>query len=216
MRSLSNLNSAVNYAQIDNELFEFITNEPNLFIEFLIETYFGKHQGKDLQNDYLIDIQKQIISEPANSYSKRIEEIKSKLDSEQFNEEVFVRSDIFKREVPKTYNYACAISGLRIDSLENISMVDACHIIPFAESYNDTISNGIALSPNLHRAFDRGLISIDFQYHVIINENFIEKSGADYVIKLFDGKKINLPSNENYYPSFDSLKYHHEKFSFKI
>jgi len=75
-----------------------------------------------------------------------------------FKEEVFIRSGIFKREIPKLYNNTCAISQLRIDATANISMVDACHIVPFSEAYDDTLTNGIALCPNLHRAFDRGLI----------------------------------------------------------
>ncbi|MFC4198185.1 HNH endonuclease [Pedobacter jamesrossensis] len=32
--------------------------------------------------------------------------------------------------------------------------------VPFNVSHNDKVTNGIALCPNLHRAFDRGLVSI--------------------------------------------------------
>lgn len=32
----------------------------------------------------------------------------------------------------------------------NAQLVDACHIVPFAISKDDTINNGISLSPNLH------------------------------------------------------------------
>lgn len=32
-------------------------------------------------------------------------------------------------------------------------MVDACHVIPFAESFDDTITNGLALAPTLHRIY---------------------------------------------------------------
>lgn len=54
-------------------------------------------------------------------------------------------------------------------------MIDACHIVPFSESYNDIVTNGIALCPNLHRAFDSGLISIDENYKVIVSNTFIEE-----------------------------------------
>ncbi|WP_201288840.1 HNH endonuclease signature motif containing protein [Polaribacter septentrionalilitoris] len=40
-------------------------------------------------------------------------------------------------------------------------MIDACHIVPFSISNDDTIPIGISLSPNLYRAFDRGLITIN-------------------------------------------------------
>jgi len=93
------------------------------------------------------------------------------------------------------------------------SMIDACHIIPFAESYNDTITNGIALSPNMHRAFDRGLISIDNDYRVLVSSKFIE-SDSVYSIRQFEGSSIILPENSSYYPSLENLAYHRERFSF--
>jgi putative restriction endonuclease len=40
-------------------------------------------------------------------------------------------------------------------------MVDACHIVPFYKTYNNHPTNGIALCPNLHRAFDKGAIAVD-------------------------------------------------------
>lgn len=33
-------------------------------------------------------------------------------------------------------------------AITNVSMVDACHIVPFSEGYDDTLTNGIALCPN--------------------------------------------------------------------
>ena len=93
-------------------------------------------------------------------------------------------------------------------------MIDACHIIPFSESYNDTISNGIALSPTLHRAFDRGLISIDNNYKVLINSTFSELNRTPHNIKQFAGMKLLLPENSKYFPSQISLEHHRTRFKF--
>ncbi len=71
-------------------------------------------------------------------------------------------------------------------------MVDACHIIPLGESYYDTITNGIALFPNLHRAFDRGLIAIDNNYKVVVSKTFKEEV-TNYSIRIFEGQEIMLP-----------------------
>jgi putative restriction endonuclease len=57
-----------------------------------------------------------------------------------------------------------------VDATINVTMVDACHIVPFSISYDDTITNGLALCPNLHRAFDRGLIAISDDYRVVVSE----------------------------------------------
>jgi len=79
------------------------------------------------------------------------------------------------------------------------SMVDACHIVPFSESYDDTLTNGIALCPNLHRAFDRGLISISDDYTVLINKNFVEDKNSAFSLSQFGNQKIILPYSEELY-----------------
>ena len=90
-------------------------------------------------------------------------------------------------------------------------MVDACHIVPFRESHDDTITNGIALCPNLHRAFDRGLIGIDNDYRVIVSNVFREEE-SNYSIKTFEHRQIILPKDKLYYPLVNNLKRHREKY----
>ena len=63
--------------------------------------------------------------------------------------------------MPQVYNHTCCISGMRLVSNHGFSMIDACHIVPFSLSKDDRINNGLALCPNLYRAFDRGLILVD-------------------------------------------------------
>lgn len=103
---------------------------------------------------------------------------------------------------------------MRIDATANISMIDACHIVPFSEAYDDTLTNGIALSPNLHRAFDRGLISISDDYKVLIKKNFIENSKSVFNLAQFENQKILLPKHETYFPSLENLKHHRKRFNF--
>ncbi len=218
MRSFANLITAIKYAEIDQELMELMLKkeESEVLIHLLLNDYFSKTKDnfKPNVNKYITDIEYQIISENHEEYRKRLFKILKEFDNEEFQEEVYIRSSIFKKEIPKIYNYTCCISEMRIDVVDNISMIDACHIIPFSDSYNDTISNGIALCPNLHRAFDRGLISINEKYVVIVKNNFSETFSSAYNIKQFHGKKILLPFKEFYFPSLDSLKYHNSKFGF--
>jgi putative restriction endonuclease len=218
MRSFANLKTAIKYAVIDEELKELFINkeESNLLIQFILDEYFPTTKDKygSGNNNYVIDIENQIIEENQEAYKKRILQIRKEIDNDAFQEEVFVRSSIFKKEIPKIYNYSCCISGLRIDAVDDISMIDACHIIPFSESYNDTITNGIALCPNLHRAFDRGLISISLDFYVLVDDNFSEFQQSSYNIRQFEGMKLLLPENEMHFPSTKSLKYHHNKFGF--
>lgn len=218
MRSFSNLTTAVKFAQIDDELVKVLKtkHDSNILQLVLLDKYFQYTKDKiySNKNTYIQDIEDQITNESIEDYKKRILSIKKTLDNDAFQEEIYVRNNVFKKEVPKIYDNTCCISGMRVDSIDNISMIDACHIIPFSESYNDTITNGIALCPNLHRAFDRGMISISDNYKVILKNNFIEPNRSSYNLKQFDGIKILLPENPMYFPSKDSLSHHRARFNF--
>ena len=215
MRTFANLNEAVRYAEIDQPLF-LLLKEPRFCHElklFLLDHYFPETKQNYPHSVFFNDLDKiaqQIIEEPVPDYQERIEHLEKTLDDNEYQQEMFVRSHIFKREIPRIYDYTCCISGLRIDATMNASMIDACHIIPFSESHNDSITNGLALCPNLHRAFDRGLIGIDDNYQVIINPNFTEPKESVYSIMQFSGRRILLPSVERYCPDLVSLRLHRE------
>ncbi len=121
-----------------------------------------------------------------------------------------MRGGVFKKVVPRIYNYTCCISGMRVTAGSAVQMIDACHIVPFSESHDDTIGNGISLCPNLHRAFDRGLISIDENYKVIVSSQFRESDESDYSIRKYQSKRILLPTEEKYRPSRENLIWHLE------
>jgi len=212
MRSFVNLNAAVDYAVIDEELFLLMKDKKSnsLLSQFLLDEYFPKTKNNfgnsdKTQQKLLDDIEGKILREDATEYRKEIK----KLIQQKNEEEIFLRGSLFKREIPKIYNNTCCISGMKIDATISISMVDACHIIPFSKSYNDTITNGIALCPNLHRAFDRGLIAIDNNYRVVVSKTFKEDE-TNYSIKVFENQKINLPKQEMYYPLIENIAWHKE------
>lgn len=219
MKTFANLKEAVDYAEIDYELFVFLKNKTtcNELKIFLLNYYFyeTKQNYPDIMRfDDLDEIHNQIFEESPEDYKNRIDELEKKLDKDEYEQEVFLRSSLFKREIDKIYNSTCCISGLRIDATDNISMIDACHIVPFSESHNDSITNGIALCPNLHRAFDRGLIAINDDYRIVINPIFTEPYQSRYSINQFSGKPILLPTNSKYHPHQENLAHHRQRFNF--
>ncbi len=215
MRSLKNLTTAINFALIDNEIVELLLQpvSRDILKISILDRYFPETKSNygNNGNDDLPNVS--ILNEPSEEYKKKIIELKNQVDENAFQEEVFIRGGLFKREIPKIYNNTCAVTGLRIDAITNVSMVDACHIVPFSEGYDDTLTNGIALCPNLHRAFDRGLISISDDYKVILNKNFVEGVSV-YNLSQFAGKKILLPNNFEFYPTLDNLSQHRKRFNF--
>lgn len=52
-----------------------------------------------------------------------------------------------------------------------LRLVDAAHIVPVgAPGSADSVTNGISLSPTYHRAFDAGLIYLDTDFNMRLNE----------------------------------------------
>ena len=207
IKSLSYLKQVIEFVYLDQELFKLLISKDSREVlkNILLAEYFP---GSELQdsNKLLTSILSQILNDPPGIY-----QMKAKNSDE---DELFVRGGLFKREIPKIYNYTCAISGMRIITDTSIQMIDACHIVPFSESYDDTIRNGISLCPNLHRAFDRGLISLSNEYKVIVKDFYEDENG--YSIRQFLDKEIVLPRVECYKPSMENLRRHRRKHGFEL
>lgn len=76
-----------------------------------------------------------------------------------------LRDASFKARVLNAYGNKCAFSGVQL------KLVDAAHILPVsADNSTDDTSNGIVLSAIHHRAYDRGLVTFDEKYNIVINE----------------------------------------------
>jgi putative restriction endonuclease len=214
IKSLGTLKDSIAFAEIDKDLFDILLDSVSSSIleDKLLELYFPDTKSNYRLNDYsfLNDLETQILNDDRESYAERISELRESLSNDEFEEEIFVRSGVFKREIPKIYDYQCAISGMRVESTTNAQLVDACHIIPFAISKDDTITNGISLSPNLHRAFDRGLLTINADYVVRISPA-IKENESPYSLRQFEGKQIKLPNETKYYPSIENLNWHRKE-----
>lgn len=71
----------------------------------------------------------------------------------------------FRQQIMFAYGNRCAVTRVQL------RLVDAAHILPVgADGSTDQVQNGIALSPTYHRAFDAGLIYLDADLHMRINE----------------------------------------------
>ena len=203
IKSFANLQDAVWYASLDDELFGYLTNATTreALKQILLHTYFTESDNSHLltESPTIYTIQQQILNEAPALYQQQI--------TTADEEEIFIRNGVFKKLIPNIYNHTCCITGMQIISTHNIQMIDACHIIPFSISHNDTITNGISLCPNMHRAFDRGLITINEDYTVSISTTFTERQ-TTYALRQYEGKQILLPSEDKYLPHTTNLAWH--------
>lgn len=216
-QSIGVLHQTVAYVQLDPELFVLAMSPAHRAVlkHTLLETYFPNAQANAADaTSYWEQVTNQVLSESSAEYQAEIRSLQEKLDKDSFEEEVFVRGGVFKRQVPQVYNNTCCISGLRVETTVNASLIDACHIVPFSQSHDDTISNGIALCPTLHRAFDRGLVAINPEnFTVLVSSRLAEPVVSSHSILQFAGQKINVPENSYFHPGRDNLQEHLARFA---
>ena len=113
-----------------------------------------------------------------------------------------VRSARFRQDVLAAYGKRCAISGLSAEGIEGL--VEAAHIRGAGqpECGPDHITNGIALTPTLHRLFDRHLFSLQYQGKelvVVTSDQLFVDMVQDPItgsrLSLQQGQKVRLPSD---------------------
>jgi len=111
------------------------------------------------------------------------------------------RSSRFTKQVLNAYDNRCAVTRRKL------KLVDAAHILPVkaGDQSIDNVRNGIALSPTYHRAFDRGLIFLDEDMIMRLNNSAagdLTRQGLDSGIDSFAAQlgKIHLPYNPDQHP----------------
>jgi predicted restriction endonuclease len=118
-----------------------------------------------------------------------------------------VNQTFFRKSVLASYNNKCCISGVNIKS-----MLIASHIIPWSinEANRLNPSNGLCLNTLYDNAFDKGFITIDEDYRIILSKML--KDNYNLFIKdnfhKIEGKPIVLPNK--LLPDKSFLIYHNE------
>jgi putative restriction endonuclease len=122
-----------------------------------------------------------------------------------------IRDAAFGRLVRRAYDYTCATCGVRF-ILDDVILVDAAHLIPFAESRDDSPNNGMALCKNHHRLMDRHLIAPgpgrdnDFSHPIrLISPLLDDRLEAHRACVEHKGRRVILPREERHRPSPEAL-----------
>ena len=119
-----------------------------------------------------------------------------------------VNQDAFRSMILNLYEKRCALTGINIPAL-----LVASHIIPWAVNQQERLNpeNGLCLSALYDKAFDKGFISFDDQYRVILAEKLKLYQAEPYYEKHFasiEGQLIKLP--EYHRPNKEFLEWHRD------
>lgn len=121
-----------------------------------------------------------------------------------------VHQNFFRQTVLMSYESTCCITGIAIPALLNAS-----HIKPWKDSdpltERTNPQNGLCLNALHDKAFDRGLITIDSDYRVILSKRLKDEYASDVVNEYFcryEGRQIRLP--HRFLPSQEFIAFHNE------
>lgn len=176
-------------AQVEPIWVEFLNDKEQLLFES--ERELAKLESITLEEKF------PKIFEGINNYrgEKRFIEVKGRINQ-----------NIFRKIVLVNYQSRCAISGIDIPDL-----LIASHIIPWSINPDERLNpeNGICLSALYDKAFDKGLITINENYKVVLSPLLFENEAKSYFRNtFFEASGFRILEPQKYLPSQEALEYH--------
>ena len=172
-----------------------------------LEEYLDKNDNKEIIKDEIYDYKKFNYNDEIifnNHLNFLLENIYNIKIIENDKSRVRLSQKEFRKELLKKFNNKCIITNE--DCLDEL---EACHLIPINEKESYNINNGIILTSNLHKTFDKYLWSINPKtLKIEINNN---KNVGN--IKKYVGNKVNIKLNDEL---FNNLDYHYSNFINKL
>jgi putative restriction endonuclease len=112
----------------------------------------------------------------------------------------------FRQQVLHAYGNRCCVTRVQL------RMVDAAHVLPVgAPESSDHVTNGLALAPTYHRAYDAGLIYLDERLNMQLNKSRLAELRAlrlDGGVDLFKAPlgRILLPPDRLQWPKPEFIR----------
>jgi len=157
-------------------------------------------------------------------YPMRDEDVSESLVAERTRHLVSAleRASSFREGVVQAYAFQCAITRFSAGVVPQgrvTSLIEAAHIRPVASSGPDSLSNGIAMTPTVHRMFDAGLFTLRsaadgglrVQVSPRLDERMISSPDGASRIELHDEVMLILPADQRAWPSVDQVQYHQRR-----
>lgn len=186
--------------EIDNNIYNFLNNiiensslsRGHAIINEKIDYIEDKINEIESQGNIEVIIPTQVI-EKTQEFMETTNSVENLFNSQSFRDFVMVG-----------YGNKCAVTGKSIVWKKFINL-EAAHIMP--KSHNGTYmpNNVLALSRDIHWAFDKGFFTINDDYTIKVHEELMNTYLGE-----FAGKKIYLPENPFFIPNKESLKYHRD------
>jgi len=206
--SMVKLREIYSCARMDEELFQLMCSSETReqLRAVLIKTYFAPEIQPKLVGQGMVNF-------AAYKYSQellKVAETKTafEADKEESEQRKKVRAQGFRKAIITLYSHRCALCGIRMLTPEGHTIVDAAHVKPWKESFDDRPTNGMALCKLCHWSFDKGLMSVGKKYEVLVSKRVVvEQNYPGHILTLTD-RPIFTPEKETFWPAQDNLHWH--------
>jgi predicted restriction endonuclease len=190
-------------SKLDKEIWdEFQYNREQLVLE--IESLLSSHRlHRNLTESERSQNQSELTKSSDDDVTIRLGETETEIVNRQRCQQNF-----FRRIVLHSYNLRCCVTANPIPEL-----LRASHIVPWSESIEERLNprNGLCLSATFDAAFDRGLISFDNDYRLLLSDRIKKESKNEHVQSEFinrEGQRLKLPEKNP--PDLKLLQWHRE------
>lgn len=195
--SVKQIREACEYGRFDENLWKLFANDisRHQLREALIARYFPEDRAK-------------IAAVAATSVASRTQILQEELPPG--------RDSAFRKTILDIYDYRCAACGIRVLLEQQLSLVEAAHLVPFSVSRNDKPTNGLALCPNHHWAMDRHLIApcpdADREAGTwrVNKKRLDERIEGQRDLVAIHGQSVIPPGEKKFYPALESLRWREE------
>ena len=111
----------------------------------------------------------------------------------------------FQGVVLQAYKYRCAVTGDKIRPV-----LQAAHIRPLPLGGEHRLDNGLLLRSDVHTLFDRGYLSVDPNFRLVVNPRLRDEfgNGDEFYERAATRHPITLPSHRLDRPNKDFLEWH--------
>ena len=121
------------------------------------------------------------------------------------------RDPSFQHRILVAYEYKCAICGYDV-RLNNVSIgLEAAHIKWHQAGGPDTEDNGLALCVLHHKILDRGAITLDEDYKILVSQLVNGSRGLQDLLLCFHNQRIRMPQSFAFYPNRRYISWHQEQ-----
>ncbi len=176
---------------------------PDQFANYVFNMHQLHRIGEEPQGTEVLDRLTEEIFPEVEGYKQIPEERREVM--EQIHR--WVRQRDFRSRILAAYGDRCAVCHMQL------RLIEAAHIVPVKiPGSSDLTSNGVSLCPSHHSAYDKGLLGIAPNFHVLVNQDRLESlrrtgmhAGEQMILDRV-GSTIIVPQRATDRPTAENLR----------